>query len=185
MRQFDASLADPLFKMPLTALPDTNTLGTLSGRNLRRGRKMNLPSGQQVARLMGVTPLTNAQLSQNYRINVTIPIPTSGPGANVVNVISEGLVQNDSLKAELALPEWKGEAPLWFYILKEAAILRQSRELGPVGGRIVAEVLVGLLQKDPNSYLYLNPGWKPAPPIAPASGQFTMADLLKFAKVWS
>ena len=101
VRQFDASLADPLFKMPLTALPDTNTLGTLSGRNLRRGRKMNLPSGQQVARLMGVTPLTNAQLSQNYRINVTIPIPTSGPGANVVNVISEGLVQNDSLKAEL------------------------------------------------------------------------------------
>ena len=102
-----------------------------------------------------------------------------------MNVISEGLVQNDSLKAELAVPEWKGEAPLWFYILKEAAVLRQSRELGPVGGRIVAEVLVGLLQKDPNSYLYLNPGWKPAPPIAPVSGQFTMADLLKFAGVWS
>ena len=62
VRQFDASLADPLFKMPLTALPDTNTLGLLSQRNLRRGRKMGLPSGQQVARLMGVTPLTNAQL---------------------------------------------------------------------------------------------------------------------------
>ena len=46
-----------------TALPDTNTLGLLSQRNLRRGRKMGLPSGQQVARLMGVTPLTNAQLS--------------------------------------------------------------------------------------------------------------------------
>ncbi len=49
----------------------------------------------------------------------------------------------------------------------------------------MAEVLVGLLQKDPNSYLYLQPSWKPAPPIAPASGQFTMADLLKFAGVWS
>ncbi len=61
----------------------------------------------------------------------------------------------------------------------------KGRELGPVGGRIVAEVLVGLLQKDPNSYLYLQPGWKPAPPIAPASGQFTIADLLKFAGVWS
>ena len=82
-------------------------------------------------------------------------------------------------------PEWRGEAPLWFYILKEAEIVGKGRELGPVGGRIVAEVLVGLLQKDLNSYLYLNPAWKPAPPIAPARGQFTMADLLKFAGVWS
>ena len=30
----------------------------------------------------------------------------------------------------------------------------------------MAEVLVGLLQRDPNSYLYLDPAWKPAPPIA-------------------
>ena len=74
VRQFDASLADPLFKMPTTALPDANALGLLSQRNLRRGRKMNLPSGQQVAKLMGVTPLTNAQLSWNHRIPVHIPI---------------------------------------------------------------------------------------------------------------
>jgi hypothetical protein len=50
-----------------------------------------------------------------------------------------------------------------------------------VGGRIVAEVLVGLLQRDPNSYLYLDPAWKPAPPIAQVTGQFTFADLLKYA----
>src|SRR5215217_3405362 len=70
VRQFDASLANPLFKMPTTALPDTNTLGLLSQRNLRRGRKMGLPSGQQVARLMGVTPLTPTQLWTNHRIEV-------------------------------------------------------------------------------------------------------------------
>ena len=80
VRQFDASLADPLFKMPTTALPDANTLGLLSQRNLRRGRKMGLPSGQQVARLMGVTPLTNTQLWQNHRIEVTIPIVGSERG---------------------------------------------------------------------------------------------------------
>jgi hypothetical protein len=181
VRQFDASLADPLFKMPATALPETiNTLGLLSQRNLRRGRKMGLPSGQQVARLMGVTPLTNAQLSRNYRYKVTIPIEN-----NVVNIISEGEVANEPLRLELAKPEWGGEAPLWFYILKEAELVKKGRELGPVGGRIVAEVLVGLLQRDPNSYLYLQPGWKPAPPIATTAGQFTMADLLKFAGVWS
>ena len=47
-------------------------------------------------------------------------------------------------------PGWKGEAPLWFYILKEAELPPYNgKRLGPVGGRIVAEVLVGLLQRDP------------------------------------
>src|SRR4051794_33676459 len=75
---------------------------------------------------------------------------------------------------------WNGEAPLWFYILREAELLGQSSYLGPVGGRIVAEVLVGLLQRDPNSYLYLQPSWKPTLQSATV-GSFTIADLLKFA----
>jgi hypothetical protein len=193
VRQFDASLANPLFKLPQTALPDTNPLDLLSQRNLRRGRKMGLPSGQQVARLMGVKPLTNAELSQNHRIHVHIPIvgnkvvveapPEGGP--------AEFNEPNAKLEEVFGDSGWGGEAPLWFYILKEAELVGdgtstgKGRTLGPVGGRIVAEVLVGLLQKDPNSYLYLNPGWKPAAPIAPATGKFTIADLLKFAKVWS
>ena len=79
-------------------------------------------------------------------------------------------------------PGWAGEAPLWYYILKEAELPPNNAErLGAVGGRIVAEVLVGLLQRDPNSYLYLDPAWKPAPPIAPVTGQFGFVDLLKFA----
>jgi Animal haem peroxidase len=78
-------------------------------------------------------------------------------------------------------PGWKGEAPLWFYILKEAELSPYNGErLGPVGGRIMAEVLVGLLQRDPNSYLYLDPAWKPSLPAA-KTGEFTFADLLKFA----
>jgi len=79
-------------------------------------------------------------------------------------------------------PGWGGEAPLWYYILKEAELSPSNAErLGPVGGRIVAEVLVGLLQRDPNSYLYLDPAWKPGPPIAPTPGQFGFAELLRFA----
>ena len=80
-------------------------------------------------------------------------IPIAG---NVVKVLQEYDEQNQSLKDLFADPEWNGEAPLWFYILKEAEIVGKGREMGPVGGRIIAEVLVGLLQKDPNSYLYLN-----------------------------
>jgi len=77
---------------------------------------------------------------------------------------------------------WGGQAPLWYYILKEAQVLAKAERLGPVGGRIMAETLVGLLQRDPNSYLYLNAAWKPAPPIAPATGQFGFVDLLKYAR---
>ena len=77
---------------------------------------------------------------------------------------------------------WAGEAPLWYYVLKEAELPPNNGErLGAVGGRIVAEVLVGLLQRDQTSYLYLDPAWKPAPPIAGTTGQFTFVDLLKYA----
>ena len=92
---------------------------------------------------------------------------------------------NPKVAEALAKPEFGGEAPLWFYILKEAEILGQGETLGPVGGRIVAEVLVGLLQKDINSYLFLQPTWKPSSPVTPVRGRFTMADLLKYAGAWS
>jgi hypothetical protein len=98
------------------------------------------------------------------------------PRLERVNVLSNSALglNND--------PGWGGEAPLWFYILKEAELPPCNAErLGPVGGRTMAEVLVGLLQRDPNSYLYLDPSSKPAPPIAPTTGQFTFSDLLKYA----
>ena len=37
----------------------------------------------------------------------------------------------------------KAHTPLWYYILREAQVKGNGEHLGPVGGRIVAEVLVG------------------------------------------
>ena len=72
---------------------------------------------------------------------------------------------------------WGGEAPLWYYVLKEAELAPyNAQRLGPVGGRIVAEVLVGLLQRDPNSYLYLDAAWnrpRPSPRPPASSGSWT------------
>ena len=76
----------------------------------------------------------------------------------------------------------KGETPLWFYLLREAEVLAGGRRLGPTGGRIVAEVLVGLLNGDPSSFLRQEPAWKPELPAA-EEGTFTMVDLLRFASV--
>ncbi len=108
--------------------------------------------------------------------HVGIPSGQQVAQAMRVPVLSNGILglSND--------PRWGREAPLWFYILKEAELPPYKAErLGPVGGRIVAEVLVGLLQRDPNSYLYLNAAWKPTPPIAPTTGLFGFVDLLKYA----
>jgi hypothetical protein len=56
---------------------------------------------------------------------------------------------------------WVGETPLWFYILREAAVTASGERLGPVGGRIVAEVVIALLDRDPTSVRSANPGFKP------------------------
>jgi hypothetical protein len=76
----------------------------------------------------------------------------------------------------------KGATPLWYWLLREAEVVANGQRLGPTCGRIVAEVLVGLLAADPSSYLRANPGWKPELPGA-TPGQFTIVDLLRFAGV--
>jgi Animal haem peroxidase len=145
-RKIDTKLSLPLTSLPGSVVPPPDPTVNLAVRNTLRGKKVGLPSGQQVARAMRVTVLSNATLG----------------------------LSNDA--------GWGGEAPLWFYILKEAELPPANTErLGPVGGRIMAETLVGLLQRDPNSYLYLDAAWKPAPPIAPATGEFGFVDLLRYA----
>jgi hypothetical protein len=143
-RKIDTKLSIPLSTLPGSAVPTLDPSKHLAVRNTLRGKRVGLPSGQQVAKAMRVPVLSNAQLA----------LTESG---------------------------WGGEAPLWFYILKEAELQHGGEQLGSVGGRIMAETLVGLLQRDPNSYLYLDPSWKPAPPIAQETGKFAFADLLKYA----
>jgi hypothetical protein len=51
--------------------------------------------------------------------------------------------------------------PLWYYVLAEARAVADGQRLGPVGGRIVAETLIGLLRADPTSYLSACPAFRP------------------------
>ncbi len=76
--------------------------------------------------------------------------------------------------------------PLWFYILREAAVTQNGDRLGAVGGRIVTEVFLGLLQGDRTSYLSQDPDWEPFLPTIDAARQhedFLIIDLLRFAGV--
>jgi Animal haem peroxidase len=79
-------------------------------------------------------------------------------------------------EAGLGASGWDDETPLWLYILREADVHGGGERLGEVGGRLVAEVLLGLLDADPESYRVLDPGWEPT---LPAAGErFGVLDLL-------
>ncbi len=54
--------------------------------------------------------------------------------------------------------------PLWYYVLKEAELVEDGLRLGPVGGRLVGEVVVGLLQSDPAGYIAYDSDWRPTLP---------------------
>ena len=75
------------------------------------------------------------------------------------------------------------QTPLWLYILREADVVNDGAHLGPVGGRIVAEVFIGLLQMDDSSYLSVDPAWRPTLPTGSGSDDFAMVDLLTIAGV--
>jgi hypothetical protein len=77
----------------------------------------------------------------------------------------------------LARLGWREETPLWLYVLKEAEALRDGQRLGPVGGRIVGEVLLGIIEADPESFLAVDPGWRPSLPAHDAA-RFGLADIL-------
>jgi hypothetical protein len=73
---------------------------------------------------------------------------------------------------------WEAETPLWLYVLREADVIGEGDRLGPVGGRIVGEVLVGLIDADPESMRSVDRSWTPTLP-ARRSGEFGLADVLE------
>jgi hypothetical protein len=78
-------------------------------------------------------------------------------------------------------PEQGGEDPLWVYVLREAEEGGGLR-LGPVGGRIVAEVCVGLLAADPESVYANGVGWEPWEDLGvEPSEEFELRDFLAFS----
>jgi hypothetical protein len=70
------------------------------------------------------------------------------------------------------------QTPLWYYILKEAEVLEKGNRLGPVGGRIVAEVFIRMLKENSDSILN-NPTWTPR--FGAKNGQLRIIDILTFA----
>ena len=150
-RRIDTALANGLTHLP----GFTGIMEELAVRNLLRGLALGLPSGQGVAKSFGIAPLTTAQLTQAL------------PAAEHAALTAGG---GTLLK----------RTPLWYYVLREAAVLANGNHLGPVGARIVAETFVRMLKRDPDSFVNQPGGFTPSLPSAGA-GDFTLTDLVMFS----
>ncbi|MBW6437392.1 LysM peptidoglycan-binding domain-containing protein [Actinoplanes hulinensis] len=127
----------------------------LAVRNLLRGYRLRLPTGQAVAHLIGAEELTKDQI--------------------------RAAAGSDAQRAVLDDSEFLTRTPLWYYVLAEAKALHEGAHLGPVGSTIVAEVLIGLALRSDDSYLR-TAGWRPTLP-SQKPGHFELADLLRLAGV--
>ncbi len=114
--------------------------GSFGTRTLLRGNTLRLPAGDKVAAAMSRADDEIAAVMAR------------------VDEVSSGRITAGS--------------PLWLYVLAEAEVIGRETTpghydrgdgLGPVGGRIVAEVIIGLLELDDTSYLGQNRGWAPHP----------------------
>ncbi|MFP5370363.1 MAG: peroxidase family protein [Actinomycetes bacterium] len=121
-------------------------------------------------------PHSLAERNLQRGLRLALPSGTAVARAMGITPLSANELGVADLDAALAM-----HPPLWFYVLKEAELLEGGRMLGPVGGRIVAEVLLGLLAHDPLSYLSVEPNWRPVTPMARDDGSFDMPQLIRFA----
>jgi len=151
----DTHLSSPLFTLPPAGIASQKAPFAMMQRNLLRDISWSMPSGQAIARAIGAEVLSAGDLEELTAYDMQLERNT----------------------------------PLFYYMLREAQLVPDTDigknaggfHLGPVGGRIVAEVVIGLLDSDPNSYLVQQPGWTPT--LQRPGPSFRMTDFLTFAGV--
>ncbi|MEO6088292.1 MAG: heme peroxidase family protein [Umezawaea sp.] len=156
-KRIDTLLVNPLTQLPAGTFGGRGTTfaeiqRNLAFRNLTRASMVRLASGQQMAEFLDVEPLTAEQ------------VLVGDGGASL-----DGLTEEQ--RAEVA-----ANTPLWFYVLREAEL--NGGLLGPVGGRITAEVFHRAMESSRTSIVRA-PSWRPS--LGPDSETFRMVDLLLFA----
>jgi hypothetical protein len=125
--------------------------------------------------------------------------PVSLPARNLLRGVTWSLPSGQRIAREIdvapldpfELPQFPSEfglnksTPLWAYCLQEGFAREKGLTLGPVGGTIVGEVIIGLLELNPWSYLAADSRWKPTLPQrdGKVTGDFRMVDFLTFAGV--
>ncbi|BCG98784.1 hypothetical protein MesoLj131b_07840 [Mesorhizobium sp. 131-2-5] len=173
--KIDTRLAFELRQIRPQALPHTTGSMPLSRnlavRTLQRSYLLELSSAQHVFHCVagklgdrappGFAPLTEPELldGESQAVRDALTERPEGGAARLVD-----------------------STPLWFYVLKEAAVKGCGLKLGPLGSRIVMETLHAAVSAAEPSILdpSVQP-WRPDPRLHPSSESYALPNLIAFS----
>ena len=144
-RAIDTRLAQGLYELDQPNSP------SLPIKTLLRGKRVGLPSGQNIARACDLDPLEPEQIAEGRDKEILV---------------------NSS---------YDTKTPLWYYILKEAELTARGAHLGVLGSQLVGDVIMAAIVRDPDSYHSIDRSWTPMLPGPENPELFGMANLLRFA----
>jgi len=161
-RKIDTHLTHPLSIMlkegNSEADPMKSILKQLADRNMRRGYRLNIPTGQAAVAALNAF---DADQHTGGKVGNVATLPRIQP------LTTRELVSGSG--SAVTTEGFADATPLWYYVLKEAEVRAGGNHLGPLGSRLVCETLIGLIVQDPQSYWHAaTPGtWTPgATPVA-------------------
>ncbi|GAA2622942.1 heme peroxidase family protein [Actinomadura fulvescens] len=126
-KRIDTKLSTPLFNLPLQTIPSGDPPTSLAQRNLLRHLTWSLPSGQQLARTMGIPTVSTSELA-TFGIGLESNAPLwyyvlkegealgdgrllAGVGARLIGEVFIGLLQLDRASYLAADPRWRPTLP--------------------------------------------------------------------------
>lgn len=143
----DTAIAFPLHGMSESVIrlcikqEASDTPINLPVRTLLRGARAQLPSGQEITDSL----IERGLLKKEYQLSTH-------------QLTLDSCNRSGSVLRDVNL---QGNTPLFYYLLKEAELIGLGRTLGPAGSYIVAEVILGALQSDPEGYIsVVGPNWE-------------------------
>ena len=156
---------------------DWQTFFDFGDGRVRRNKRIDTTLSSVLFSLIGQPAGEPVSLaSRNLLRNLTMQVPSGQRVAKAMALPRLAAADLDDL-----VPfHLQQRTPLWFYVLREAEVMADGTHLGPVGGRLVAEVIIGLMIGDRLSYLRQDPDWTPT---YGSDHDFTVADLLRAAGV--
>jgi len=156
---------------------DWQTFFDFGDGRVRRNKRIDTKLSSILFKLLGQpADQSDSLATRNLIRGLTMKVPS---GQRVARAMGEDVLPPSDLD-DLKPFHLERRTPLWFYVLREADVLEDGQRLGPVGGRIVAEVIIGLINGDRDSFLRQDRRWRPT---YGENDEFTTVDLLKAAGV--
>lgn len=161
---------------------DWHTFWNYADGNMKPNKLIDSKISTPLFNLPGFTDI-DSLASRNLLRGLTFSLPSGQRVAHAMRFKPMDEDHFDNLKHYKV--NFETSTPLWYYILKEAEVQQMGISLGDVGARIVAEVMIGLIEGDNSSYLAQNPFWKPTLPCWEGyrnGRDFTIADMTRIAE---